>query len=231
MSNQEQAKRAAARAALAHLPESGVLGLGTGSTAFYFIEAVGELVQGGRKFSGVPTSARSRQQALALGIPVLPDEGPWDIDVCVDGADEVSPELDLIKGGGAAHTREKIVNYASRMNIIVVDGSKLSAKLGQNWPVPVEILPYGQGATARLLARLGNPIQRFRDGEAVLTDAGNLIYDLEVGPIDDPRGLDRQLAEIPGVVETGLFCGRTDLVVVAGEDGIRTIERAGGPGD
>src|SRR5690606_5555539 len=126
MAEQDEVKRKAARAALAHLPEKGVLGLGTGSTACHFVDAVAELVRAGRNYSGVPTSERSRQQALALGIPLLPDEGPWEIDVCVDGADEVSADLDLIKGGGAAHTREKIVNYASRLNIIVVDSSKVS---------------------------------------------------------------------------------------------------------
>lgn len=225
MSNQELAKIAAARAALAHLPESGTLGLGTGSTAQYFIDAVGELVRSGRKYSAVPTSERSRQQALALGIPVLSDEGPWDVDVCVDGADEVSQDLDLIKGGGAAHTREKIVNYASRKNIIIVDSSKLSSRLGQNWPVPVEVLPYGQGATSRLLARHGRPVLRLQDDRPVRTDSGNLIYDLHVEPVSEPRRLEQDLAAIPGVVETGLFCGRVDLVLVAGEAGVRTLTR------
>src|ERR1041384_5629890 len=118
-------KRQAAHAALAHLPEAGVLGLGTGSTTRWFIEAVGELVRSGRRFSAVPTSTASRRLAEQLGIPLLADHDAWQIDVCVDGADEVSEALDLIKGGGGAHTREKIVNYASRRNVIIVDESKL----------------------------------------------------------------------------------------------------------
>src|SRR6201996_5370428 len=116
----DEAKRQVARAALDLLPEKGVIGLGTGSTAALFIDGVGELVRAGRKFVGVPTSDASRKQAEQLGIPLLDDVGPWEIDVCVDGADEVSSKLDLIKGGGGAHTREKIVNAAARTNVIVV---------------------------------------------------------------------------------------------------------------
>src|ERR1700729_3244757 len=136
---QDEAKREAARAALAELPEAGVVGLGSGSTAKLFIDAVGALVKAGRKLRGVPTSEGSRRQAEALGIPLLPDDAPWAIDVTVDGADEVSDALDLIKGGGAAHTREKIVNYASAKNVIVVDESKLSPKLGTRFGPPTHV--------------------------------------------------------------------------------------------
>jgi ribose 5-phosphate isomerase A len=125
----EDAKRAAARAALAHLPEAGVIGLGSGSTASLFIQEVAELVKQGRQLIGVPTSEESRTMATRLGIELLDDLGPWSIEVTVDGADEVSRELDLIKGGGGCHTREKIVNQASRANIIVVDQSRLSERL------------------------------------------------------------------------------------------------------
>src|SRR5260221_10308718 len=121
----DEMKRKAALAALRHLPETGVLGLGTGSTTRWFIEAVSQVVHGGRAFSCVPTSTASRALAVECGIPLLDDSGPWEIDVCVDGADEVSRELDLIKGGGGAHTREKIVNQAARKNVIIVDDSKL----------------------------------------------------------------------------------------------------------
>src|SRR5262245_27261743 len=125
-----EAKRQAAREALRYLPERGVVGLGSGSTAELFIEEVGQLVAAGRSLYGVPTSEAGRRQAAALRIPLLPDTGPWPIDVCVDGADEVSDDLDLIKGGGGCHSREKIVNDAARTNIIIVDESKLSHKLG-----------------------------------------------------------------------------------------------------
>src|SRR5580693_8474570 len=144
---QDEAKLEAARAALAEVPVEGVVGLGSGSTAKLFIDEVGALVKAGRKLRGVPTSEGSRRQAEALGIPLLPDDGPWAIDVTVDGADEVSDALDLVKGGGAAHTREKIVNYASKRNVIIVDGSKLSAHLGERWPVPIEVLPFAHNTT------------------------------------------------------------------------------------
>ena len=132
-------KRRAARAALAELPHDGVIGIGTGSTARLFIDALGELVASGRRYTCVPTSQASRTQAQELGIPLLSDDGPWDIAVTIDGADEVSDALDLIKGGGGAHTREKIVNYSSARNVIIVDASKLSRRLGEQWPVPVEV--------------------------------------------------------------------------------------------
>lgn len=222
----EAAKLAAARAALAELPEEGVIGLGSGSTAKLFIDEVGALVRSGRKLRGVATSEASRAQAQQLGIPLLDDVGPWDIAVTVDGADEVDAELDLIKGGGAAHTREKIVNYASRRNVIVVDASKLSRRLGEKWSVPLEVLPFAHLGTALRLLALGVPKRRERAGSPVLTDAGNFVYDLDTGPIDDVAGLDCALHAVPGVVETGLFVGRADVVLVADADGsVRRLER------
>jgi ribose 5-phosphate isomerase A len=218
-------KRAAARAALEELPAEGLVGLGTGSTARLFVEELAALVQAGRKLVGLPTSKSTRAQAESLGIPLLRDEGPWELDVNVDGADEVSARLDLIKGGGAAHTREKIVNYASKRNVIIVDESKLSTRLGEKWPVPIEILTFAMGTTRTHLARLGKPVVRLKDGSPVRTDAGNLIVDLTTGPIDDPSALDRALRSIPGVVETGLFVARADVVLVAGPGGVRRLRR------
>lgn len=222
----EESKRLAALEAASLLPEAGVVGLGTGSTTRFFIDAVGELVKSGRKLVGVPTSQRSREQAEALGIPLLSDEGPWQVDVCVDGADEVSEKLDLIKGGGGAHAREKIVNRHCRHNVIIVDESKLSAKLGEKWAVPVEVLPFGHLSTAKLLAYQGEPTLRFVSGEPFVTDSGNFIYDLRTGPISAPVLLEQRLRELPGVVETGLFCARADLVIVAGASGIRQLRRS-----
>ncbi len=219
----DDSKRAAARAALAELPESGTIGLGTGSTTRFFIDAVGELVAAGRHLVGVPTSETSRRQAAALGIPLLDDEGPWDIDVTVDGADEVSDALDLIKGGGGAQTREKIVNFSSKRNVIIVDESKLSRRLGESWAIPIEVLAFAHLSTARHLEKHGAPTRRERDGVAVLTDAGNFIYDVKTPPIDDPRTLDALLRAIPGVVETGLFVGRADVVLVAGASSTRKL--------
>jgi ribose 5-phosphate isomerase A len=220
-------KRKAARAALAELPPDGVIGIGTGSTARLFIDALGELVAAGRRYLCVPTSEASRTQARELGIPLLPDDGPWDIAVTVDGADELDNALDLIKGGGGAHTREKIVNFSSRKNVIIVDASKCSRRLGEKWAVPVEVLPFAHLATRSHLARLGAAALRIRDGAAFRTDAGNLIYDVACGPIADPPALDAALHAIPGVVETGLFIGRADVVLIAGDAGVERRVRGG----
>jgi ribose 5-phosphate isomerase A len=235
----DEAKRLAARAALDLLPERGTVGLGSGSTAKLFIDGVGELVRSGRKLVGVPTSDASRQQAERLGIPLLDDVGPWDIDVCVDGADEVSDRLDLIKGGGGAHTREKIVNESSKSNVIVVDDTKLSGKLGERWKVPVEVLPFGRLATLARLSQIGPTELRTRktsvaelaqvnksDGHVPwMTDSGNFIYDVAAGIIEDPAELEARLRHIPGVVESGLFVGRATVVLVASEAGIKTLRR------
>src|SRR5689334_504929 len=220
-------KHKAARAALDELPTDGVIGIGSGSTARLFIAALGELVASGRRYSCVPTSEASRTQAQELGMQLLPDDGPWDIAVTVDGADEVDDELNLIKGGGGAHTREKIVNFATRKNVIIVDGSKRSRRLGERWAVPVEVLPFAHLATRGHLARFGAPALRTVGGVPYRTDAGNAIYDLACGPIADPGALDAALCAIPGVVETGLFVGRADVVLVARDSGIERLTRGG----
>jgi len=222
----DEAKRRAARAALELLPEAGVIGLGTGSTTRFFIEGVAELVQAGRRFTGVPTSQQSRDLATRLGIPLLDDAGPWTIDLCVDGADEVSAALDLIKGGGGAHTREKVVNFAAKRNVIIVDASKLSQNLGEHWPIPLEVLGFAHLTTARALERFGKPTLRLRNGVPFITDSGNFIYDLAVTPLTAPAALDTELRHVPGVVETGLFCGRADDVIVARGDAIQRLSRA-----
>ncbi len=225
MSSPEEAKRQAARAALGYVPETGVIGLGTGSTAKFFIEAVAELVAAGRQLRAVPTSDQCRDMARSLGIPLLDDDAPWDIAVTVDGADEVNPNLDLIKGGGGAHTREKIVNFASRKNVIIVDESKLCSRLGERWAVPIEVLCFGAKTTSQKLAQWGQVELRMHNGAPLRTDSGNLIYDLTSGPIDDPSAFDNALRSVPGVVETGLFCGRADVVLVAGPSGVRSLTR------
>lgn len=204
-------KRAAAEAALRELPPRGVIGLGSGTTAALFVEA---LAATGRDYTCVPTSNATRILATALGLRLLDDEGPWDIDVTVDGADEVSDALDLIKGGGGAHTREKIVNRASRTNVIVVDASKRSPFLGQKWPIPVEILPFGAKQTIRTLEAFGHVHLRTKK-----SDAGNLLVDVETGLVSAPGSLEETLRSVTGVVEVGLFVGRADVVLVAGRDG------------
>jgi ribose 5-phosphate isomerase A len=222
----ERNKRLAARAALALLPDSGVIGLGTGSTVRYFIEGVAEQVRAGKRYEGVPTSQESRTLAGELGIPLLDDDGPWDIQLCVDGADEVSDELDLIKGGWGAHTREKIVNFAARKNAIVVDESKLSRMLGERRAVPVEVLPFAHRETECLLTPHGKPALRMAGNVPFQTDSGNYVYDVRTGFIRRPAELDAELRRIPGVVETGLFCGRVDVLFVTRDSGVQRIDKS-----
>jgi len=214
----DELNRAAARAAIAELPAEGVIGLGSGSTVRFFIEELATLVKQGQRYVGVPTSAATRALASKLGIELLDDDGPWDIAVNVDGADEIDPARNVIKGGGAAHAREKIVNRAARRNVIIADESKLSAALGTKAKVPIEVLPFGLRATERLLGAFGEPSLRTQQ-----SDNGNPIYDLAVQPLIDPGALERAIRVIPGVVEVGLFVGRVDLVLVAARDGVRRV--------
>jgi ribose 5-phosphate isomerase A len=221
----EQSKRLAARAALLELPETGLIGLGSGSTSRIFIEELGLLARSGRSIVAVATSNESRILAEGFGITVLGDEGPWDIAVTVDGADEVDASLNLIKGGGAAHAREKIVNHASKKNVIIVDEAKVSRRLGEKWPVPVEVLTFGHLSTARALGQIGRAALRVRGSDSVLTAAGNVVYDLFVGPMDNPADVDRTIRSVPGVVETGLFIARADVVIVGESATIRAMRR------
>ena len=220
MDRMEQQKKAVAKAALKYVPESGVLGLGSGSTAELFIREVGALVAAGRKLVGVPSSAKSRALAESLGIPLLSDEGPWNIDVCFDGADEVDPKLDVIKGGGGALTREKIVIASARRTVLLVDASKLSTSLSTVWSVPVEVTSFGHASTAAHLSKHGTPTLRTREGKPFVTDQGGVIYDVKTGPIVDTALLERKIGSIPGVVMTGLFVGLAERVIVAHADRI-----------
>jgi len=220
------AKRRAALAALDHLPEQAVLGLGSGSTASVFIDGVAEVMRAGKRFTCVATSEQSRRQAHELNIPLLEDSGPWSIDLCVDGADEVSEDLDLIKGGGGCHLREKIVNASARYNIIIVDETKLSPRLGRRAPVPVEVVVFGHSSTAHKLCKYGRVTLREFEGKPWLTDGGNVIYDLNVGTIENPERLDADIHAIPGVVETGLFVARADMLIIGSDSGVRRVQSA-----
>ncbi len=223
------ARRRAAQVALELLPAAGVVGLGTGATTALFIEEVARAVASGRQLKGVATSVQSRNQATSLGIPVLDDDGPWDIAVCVDGADEVSDDLNLIKGGGGSHLREKIVNAASRVNVIIVDELKLSRRLGERRALPVEVATFGHASTARHLEHWGKPQLRMKGERPWVTDGGNLIYDVQTGIIEDPARLEQELLGVPGVVETGLFINRTQVLLVGTNDGVRRKERQASP--
>jgi ribose 5-phosphate isomerase A len=200
------------------------VGLGTGSTAIHATRRIAELVAAGElhDITGFATSKATHAEAVRLGIPMLSDDLPADLDLVIDGADEVDPALDVIKGGGGALLREKIVAQASRRVIIVADEGKLSPQLGIQWPVPVEVLPFGWRAQARFLESLGAAwtLRRTPEGSQFVTDSGNMILDCAFGPIADPLRLAATLGARAGIVEHGLFIGLATDLVVAGQDGI-----------
>jgi ribose 5-phosphate isomerase A len=212
----DQEKEAAARASLRFLKDGQVVGLGTGSTAAYFIKLLGEEVKKGLRIRGIPTSVRSGELAMSLGIPVITLDDCQEIDVTVDGADEVDPQLRLIKGGGGALLREKIVASATRQMIVVADESKQVQRLGK-FPLPVEVIRFAEALIAKRISALGAEVQLRRDGagNAFLTDQNNHILDCRFGEIGDPGTLARQLSDMPGVVEHGLFIGMASLALFA----------------
>ncbi|MFZ0805072.1 MAG: ribose-5-phosphate isomerase RpiA [Candidatus Sulfotelmatobacter sp.] len=212
----DQEKEAAARASLRFVKDGQVVGLGTGSTAAFFIKLLGEQVKHGMRVRGIPTSVRSRDLALSLGIPLVTFDDVQEIAITADGADEFDPQLRLIKGGGGALLREKIVASASKQVVIVTDESKQVAVLGK-FPLPVEVIPFAQALIAKRIGELGADVRLRRDpnGEAYLTDEKHLILDCAFGEIRDPDGLARQLSEMPGVVEHGLFIGIATVVLMA----------------
>jgi len=209
---------------LAYVKPGMVLGLGTGSTARFFLEGVARLVREGVDLKGVPTSFATADAAKELGIPLTSLEERPSVDLCVDGADEVDPKLDLIKGLGGALFREKIVAAASKRFIVIVDASKLVPRLGTKAPVPVEVHPFGWKTAAAALEGLGATVElRRRDTETVRTDNGNNLLDARFGPIKAPSKLAARIAAIPGVVGHGLFLGMADAVLVASDEGVRTL--------
>jgi ribose 5-phosphate isomerase A len=223
-------KRRAAWRAVDFVESEMVVGLGTGSTAAFAVRRIAELLRSGEltDLLGVPTSTRVADAAEQLGIPLTTLEDHAVIDLTIDGADEVDPKLNLIKGGGGALLREKIVAQASRREIIVVDESKLSPALGTQWAVPVEVVPFGWGSQVVYLETLGaRPVlRRDEDGSPYLTDQGNLILDCQFGAIADPENLASRLGARAGVVEHGLFIGLATDVIVAGVSGVRHLKRS-----
>ncbi len=211
----DQEKEAAARASLKFVKDGQVVGLGTGSTAAYFIQLLGEQVKNGLKIRGIPSSVRSREQAASLGIPLITFDDCQQIDVTVDGADEVDPELRLIKGGGGALLREKIVASATRQFVVVADATKRVPVLGK-FPLPVEVIKFAKALVAKKIEALGARVElRHENGHPYLTDENNYILDCHFGQIPDASSLARQLSDMPGVVEHGLFIGMASVVLVA----------------
>lgn len=221
----EQAKRLAGKAAVDRFVRDGTcIGLGTGSTAYWAIRRVGERVAAGAEIAAVPTSATTERLCAEFGIPVV-GLLEREMDVAIDGADEVAPDFALTKGGGGALFREKAVALAARRFVVIVDASKLVATLGA-FPTPVEVVPYALPWVERELGACfphAHATLRRRDGEIFHTDNANVILDCRFGAIADPRALDAALREIHGVVATGLFVGLADDVLVAGADGVRTL--------
>jgi ribose 5-phosphate isomerase A len=219
-------KRQAAIAALESVKDGMIVGLGTGSTASHFIRELGARVKGGLRVHGIPTSEESSRLAVDVGIPLITLRESAAIDVTVDGADEVSDGLDLIKGLGGALVREKVVAHASKKVIIVVDETKLTARLGYKAPVPVEVVPFAVDVVRAQLVQWGGEAKlREKEGKPFLSDNGNLILDWWHGPIDQPWALEKQVKGVTGVVDSGIFARVASEVVAATSGGIRRLVR------
>ncbi len=228
----EVQKRAAAACALELVREGMRLGLGTGSTARHFVELLGDRVRAGLDIVAVPTSEATRVQAAEAGIALTTlDETP-ELDLTVDGADEIAPDLTLIKGGGGALLREKIVAAASAQLVVIADETKWVSMLGC-FPLPIEIAPFGAVATQRAveaaIAAAGCPgpiaLRKNKNGQTFVSDGGHWILDAQVQRIPDPAALAVQLCKVPGVMEHGLFIGLARSAILAGADGVRVVER------
>jgi ribose 5-phosphate isomerase A len=226
----EALKRQAAEYAVTHYFESGMsVGLGTGSTAIFAVRYLAELLRTAqlKDIVAFATSRFTCDEAVRLGIPMLPEDLPQSLDVTIDGADEVDPQLNLIKGGGGALLREKIVAQRSRQEIIVVDETKLSPCLGTRHALPIEILPFGWRSQADFVTELGGTwvVRNTADGKLYHTDQGNMILDCSFGQVAKPAELADQLNRRAGIVEHGLFLGLANVVVVSGPGGIRVIPK------
>ncbi|OLD15457.1 MAG: ribose 5-phosphate isomerase A [Acidobacteriales bacterium 13_1_40CM_3_55_5] len=236
----DQEKKAAARASLAFVRDGDIVGLGSGSTAEYAVRFLGERVQGGLKIRGIPTSQRTKELAESLGIPLTTLQEFPDIDVTVDGADEIDPELQLIKGGGGALLREKIVASASKRMVVIADSSKRVQVLGK-FPLPVEVIAMAEPLLLKKIAALGASVKlrlkkitalggsgkprRYANGNPFVTDEGHIILDCHFGEIPDPRALARQLDSLTGIVEHGLFVDMATVALIGKGDDVVEFRR------
>lgn len=231
MSDADRLKRAAAERAVEFIQPGMVVGLGSGSTANFVVRRLAELLVSGHltDILGVPTSLATESLARSLGVPLTTLEVHPVVDITLDGADEVAPDLSLLKGCGGAMLREKIVAQASRREVIVVDAGKLSPRLGTRFPLPVEVLPFGWGSQARFLEELGARVtlRQGADGAPFHTDQGHLVLDCAFGPIERPAELAARLESRAGVLEHGLFIGMATDLVVARPEGVEHLSRPG----
>jgi ribose 5-phosphate isomerase A len=226
-------KRAAAARAVEFVRPGMRLGLGTGSTAKHFVELIGERVRAGLDVVAVPTSETTLADARRCGIALTTLDDTPQLDLTVDGADEIAPDLSLIKGGGGALLREKIVAAASERMIVIADESKYVGTLGR-FPLPIEVVPFGVAAIQRSIEAAIKSVQKVgplairqaKNGHPFVTDGGHWIVDAELGRIDDPAALAHALAAVPGVVEHGLFIGLADTAIIGGPTGVKVVEKA-----
>lgn len=222
----EEMKKLAAEKAVKYVEDGMIVGLGTGSTAEYALKELGRLVTENFSIKGVPTSLHTRRIANELNIPLTTLEECPVIDITIDGADEVDSNLNLIKGGGGALTREKIIAYHSKREIIVVDDSKVVKALGIDVPLPVEVVKFGWTATQKSLEEFGCDVSlRKIINDPFITDNGNYILDCDFDHIDDAEQLESNLNHIPGVVENGLFINLVSEVIIGSKQGVKTLER------
>jgi ribose 5-phosphate isomerase A len=226
---QDELKQKAAYFAVEWIQSGMILGLGTGSTAEFALKRIAERISAGelKHVVGVPSSVRTEKMARELGIPLTDLDSNPEIDLTIDGADEVDPDLNLIKGGGGALLREKILAQATRRNVIIVDESKLSPQLGTKWALPIEVIPFACRSEQQFLAAIGGHanVRNDKAGHPFITDQQNYIMDANFGRMADPRALAERLNARAGIVEHGLFIGLAADVVVAAAAGVRHLTR------
>lgn len=229
MSWREEAKKKAATEATNHVKDGQVIGLGSGTTVTYALQEISRRITEEKlQILGVPTSLQTYYLAVKHNIPLTTLDVHLKLDITIDGADQVDKNLNMIKGMGGALTREKIVASASKLNIIIIDETKMTSKLGVKQPIPIEILPFAQATVNAKLMKLGGK-PKLRESEkklgAVITDNGNFIFDTYFGSVDNPKKLDQILKEIPGVIETGLFVNLADIVYVGQKNVVQKLEK------
>jgi ribose 5-phosphate isomerase A len=225
--DKEELKKLAGEKAVDYIQDGMVVGLGTGSTVEYSLRKLGKLVRNGLKIKGIPTSVHTKRIAIQEKIPLTTLDINPVIDITIDGADEVDSNLNLIKGGGGALAREKIIAFNSTKVIIVIDDSKIVKALGIDFPLPVEVMKFGWTSTQKTLEELGCIVElrKVMGNEPYITDNSNYILDCEFERIENPEQLEVDINNIPGVVENGLFIGLIEEVIVGGKQGILTLEK------